>query len=124
MRISIALLIFFILLNGWAAVLQDHGIDDQLGINAETGDPQELEDATQAAANTSVGTGGVFASIVGAITAMVGNIERMLKGLNPAAQMLSNLMPPGIAQSMVTWLFGIIEIIIAADIINFVRGTG
>jgi hypothetical protein len=124
MRLSVLLLIFLLLLNGWAGLLQEYGVDDHLGITAETGDPQALENASSKADELSGGSGGITNSITGIITSFGNSLSVIIKGVNPAAQMLSNIAPPGIAQSLIVWFFGITNIIVAIDLINFFRGVG
>lgn len=124
MRISIAILIFLILFNGWASLLMDYDLDDHLGVNVEVGDHPELEQAQSSADDIEFGTGGVLESMVGGINTMLSNLGDLVKGLNPAAQMLVNIIPPGIGEALVLWAFSILEIIVAADLINYVRGTG
>lgn len=122
MRLSVLILVFLLFVNGWAALLQAYDVDDHLGINAETGDPQELQEAQDKAKNVTTNSGGITGSTTGLITTVTTGIGALVKGVNPAAQMLSNIAPPGITQDIILWLFGVTEIIVAVDIINFARG--
>lgn len=124
MRLSVLILVFLLLVNGWASLLQAYDIDDHLGINAETGDPQELQEAQETANNVTANSGGITGSTAGIITTVTTGIGSLVKGVNPAAQMLSNIAPPGIAQDVILWLFGVTNIIVAVDIVNFARGVG
>lgn len=122
MRVSIYLLIFLILFNGWAGLLQQYDIDDQLGINAETGDPQELDEAKSAADNIQTGQS-IGGTLLGYYNALLNTVEGMVTGLQPGVQMLVNISPPGPAEDVIVWAGTIIPIIVATDLIAVARGV-
>jgi len=122
MRISVILLIFLLLLNGWGAVLQEYGIDEHMGINAETGDPEELQQAQQAANEIQTG-GTIGGTLLGYYNALLRTVEGMVVGLQPGVQMLINIAPSGVAERMIVWMGTILPIIIAADILAYGRGV-
>ena len=122
MRISIILLIFLLLFNGWGALLQEYHIDDHLGINAETGNPQELQQAKQSAAEIQTGNS-IGGTLLGYYNALLNTVEGMVVGLQPGVQMLVNIAPPGIAEDLIIWMGGIIPIIIAVDVLAYARGV-
>ncbi len=122
MRVSFILLLFLILLNSWAGLLQAYDIDDHLGISAEVGEHEELEQAQSDAEGLQIGTGGVISSLAGVIASGARTLSNIFQGLNPAAQILANVVPSGIAKDLIAWAFGILEIIIAIDLINYARG--
>lgn len=116
------LLIFFVLLNAWGGILQQYHIDDHLGINAETGSPQKLNDAQQAA-SSSLQTGGPLGgTLIVMIIAGAHRLESLFMGLQPGVQMLSNVVPPGPATSLVEVAGTIIPIIAVLDLLDYMRG--
>lgn len=122
MRISVVLVIFLILFNGWGALLQDYGVDEHLGISAETGDPEELEDAKDSARGIQTG-GAIGGTLLGYYNSLLNTLEGILKGIQPGVQMLLNVMPPGAASDLVVWAFSVMPIIIAADTLAYARGV-
>jgi len=123
MRLSVALFVFFILFNAWGGLMQEYGIDDHLGINAETGDAQELETARESAQNVSTGepTG---QTLLGYYGTMLGTVTDMLAGLQPGVQLLTNIVPAGIAEDLIVWVFSLVPVLAALDALYFARGGG
>lgn len=123
MRLSLILLIFFLLFNAWGGLMQEYDIDDQLGINAETGDAQELENAQQEAGEVTTGepTG---QTLLGYYNNLMGTLTTLVTGLQPGVQLLVNIVPSGIASDLVVWAFTILPILITVDILYFARGGG
>jgi len=123
MRISVILLIFFVLLNGWGALLQHYHMDDYLGINAETGNPQELTQAVSTAKG-NIKTGQTFGqTLLGFYNNLMNTVEGLVAGLGPGVQMLVNLAPRGIVEDIVVWVFAFLPIVIAVDILAYARGV-
>jgi hypothetical protein len=122
MRIGIALLIFLVLFNGWAGLLQDWGIDGHIGITAETGDPQELDRAVDASSEFRTGSS-VGGTLLGMYNALGSTVESMFVGIQPGAQMLINIAPDGPAEDFVLWVYSIMEILMAADLLAYWRGA-
>lgn len=123
MRLSIILVIFFLLFNGWGGLMMEYDIDDHLGINAETGDAEELEQAREGARNVSTGepTG---QTLIGYYGQQLGSLTDMLAGLQPGVQLLVNTIPSGIGEDIVIWAFTILPILAAIDALYFARGGG
>lgn len=122
MRLSIALLIFLILFNGWAGLIQTYGIDHHIGINAGTGDPQELDRAVESAQEFRTGSS-VGGTLLGMYNALGSTVESMLVAFQPGAQMFINIVPDGIAEDIVLWFFSIGEILMAIDLLAYWRGV-
>jgi len=122
MRISFILLIFLVLFNGWGGVMQAYDIDDQLGINAETGNAQELQEAQSAARDIQTGEA-IGGTLLGYYNALLNTVQGIVFGLQPGVQMLANIMPPGAGQDLLTWVFAVLPIIVAADILAYARGV-
>lgn len=123
MRLSIILLIFLVLFNAWGGLLQAYDIDDQLGINAETGDTEALDSATESAGSVTTGepTG---QTLLGYYNNLINTLRGLLLGLQPGVQLLVNAVPSGIAESIILWAFGALPIIIVVDVLYFARGGG
>lgn len=122
MRLSFILLIFLLLFNGWAELLQRLGIDDHLGISAETGDPAELQQAQAAARSIQTGET-IQGTLLGFYNALLNTVQGIVTGLQPGVQMLVNILPPGAAEDFVVWAFAILPIIIAGDVLAYARGV-
>lgn len=122
MRISVALLIFLILFNGWAGILQDYGVDQHIGITAETGDPDELDRAVEAGSEFNTGSS-VGGTLLGMYNALGSTVERMFIGIQPGGQMLINIVPGGPGEDIVMWAYGIVEILMAIDLLAYWRGA-
>lgn len=122
MRISIILLIFLLLFNGWGALLQDYDIDDHLGINAETGDPEELQTAVNNSQDIQTGEA-IGGTLLGYYNALLNTLKGIVVGLQPGVQMLVAVAPPGAAEDLIIWAFSILPIVIAADFIAIARGV-
>lgn len=123
MRLSILLLIFLVLFNGFGGLLQTYDIDDHVGINAETGDAKELDEATDSAQDISTGES-TGQTLLGYYNNLINTFKDMILGLQPGVQMLVNVAPPGIVESLIIWLAGILPILIAVDLLYFGRGGG
>lgn len=122
MRISIILFIFLLLFNGWGAVLQDAGIDDHLGINAETGDAKELDESVESAREIQTG-GSIGGTLLGYYNSLLSTVRGITTGLQPGVQLLVNVVPPGIAEDVIVWVGSTIPIIIAVDVLAYARGV-
>lgn len=122
MRISFILLIFLVLVNGWGGLMQTYDIDDQLGINAETGGGEELEQAQNAARDIQTGEA-IGGTLLGFYNALLNTVQGIVFGLQPGAQMLANIVPPGPAEDVITWAFAVLPIITAADLLAYARGV-
>jgi len=122
MRISFILLIFLILLNGWGGLKMDYGIDEQIGINAETGDAEELEKAQNTAQDIQTGEA-IGGTLLGYYNALLNTVQGIVTGLQPGVQMLVNIAPPGPAEDIIIWVFSALPIIIAADVLAYARGV-
>jgi hypothetical protein len=123
MRLSIALLVFFILFNAWGGLMQQYHVDDRLGINAETGNPQELRKATDAAGSISTGSP-IGQTLLSYYNNLLNTVFGVIKGLQPGVQLLVNVLPPGIAEDFVVWMAAILPIMSVVDLAYFARGGG
>jgi len=122
MRTSVALLIFFILLNGWAGLLQQYDLNEHVGITAETGDPGELEDAQNASSTFDTGDQ-VGGTLLGMYNSLTNVVEKMFVGLQPGGRMLLNLAPPGVVEDFIMWLFSVVQILMGIDLLAYQRGV-
>lgn len=122
MRISIILIVFLILFNGWGALLQDYGLDEHIGINAETGDAEELDQATEDARSIQTGES-IGQTLIGYYNGLLGTVRSIVTGWQPGVQLLVNVVPRGIGEDIVIWAFSAMPIIIAADILAYARGV-
>lgn len=122
MRISIILIIFLVLFNGWAGLMQEYNVDDHVGITAETGNPDELDQAADKAQDIQTG-GAVGGTLLGFYNSLLGTVEDIMTGIQPGVQMLVNVAPPGAAEDFIIWISAAIPFIIAVDILAYARGV-
>jgi len=123
MRLSVILIIFLLLFNGWGGLMQEYDVDDHLGINAETGNAEALNEAQSSAGE--IGTGEPTGqTLLGYYNNLLNTLRNVFLGLQPGAQLLVNVMPGGISEDIVIWTFSILPIISAVDILYFARGGG
>lgn len=125
MRISAVLLVFFLVLNGWAGMLMDYGIDTHMGVGVNTGNPEELRSNGKAVnASKDISTGqSIAGTLLGMINAVSDTIEGMYVGLQPGLQMLKNISPPGIISDIINIFYPVLQIIMGLDIAAWVRGV-
>jgi len=122
MRISFVLLIFLVLFNGWAGLLQDHGVDEHLGISAETGDPEELQRAQESAREFQTG-GSVGGTLLGYYNSLTNAVKDIVTGIQPGVQMLVNVVSNPVGEDLIVWGFSILPFLIAADLLAYGRGV-
>jgi len=122
MRTSVALLIFFILLNGWAGLLQQYDLNEHVGVTAETGDPGKLEDAQNASSTFDTGDQ-VGGTLLGMYNSLTNVVEKMFVGLQPGGRMLLNLAPPGVVEDLIMWLYSVVQILMGIDLLAYQRGV-
>lgn len=122
MRISFILLVFLILFNGWGSIMMEYGIDEQIGISAETGNAEELGEAQNAARDIQTGEA-IGGTLLGYYNALLNTVQGVVTGLQPGVQMLVNIAPSGVTQDLIVWAFSVLSIIIAADVLAYARGV-
>ena len=122
MRISVILVIFLILFNGWGGLMQQYDIDDHLGVSTETGNPAELEQAQDNASELQTGNA-VGGTLLGYYNGLINTIQSITVAIEPGTQMMINIVPPGIAEDFIIWMSSIVKFIILADIAAYARGV-
>lgn len=122
MRISIVLLVFLILFNGMSGLTMEYGIDDHMGIGTETGSAPELEQARQNAQTVRTGES-IGGTLLGFYNSILNTVKGLVTGLQPGVQLLVNVAPPGIMEDFIVWVFSVLPILIAADLIAIARGV-
>jgi hypothetical protein len=119
MRISTLIVLFFVFMNAGAFMLQSTGVAAHMGVNAETGDPSEIQQAQDAAENINTGNN-VGGTLFAMYNSLVGVVESIFAAMFPGAQMLSNL---GVPDWFTAYLFSGATIITGVDVIGFLRGS-
>lgn len=127
MRISTQLAVFFIAFNAFAGMLVGMGVADDLGLNMETGNPQQIEDATknkcqeQSDSNTDIevclgnSVGGTLFGMYNQVTQQAGKI---FYSIAPGFAMLKNFLPNAIVDPFST----IAALFIIVDLLSYARG--
>lgn len=118
MKMSTQLAIFFVAFNGIAAVAMGMGVSQSLGIQAETGNPQQLEQATQQT-EPDLGSN-VGSTLFGMYNQLTSQIGTIFYSITPGFAMLRNFIP-NIWVDVV--LSPIASLVVSKDLIAFARGT-
>jgi hypothetical protein len=121
MRLSIKIVVFLVLFNAWGGMMVEFGIDDHLGINAETGNSEAITEAANVSQPESGGV--VGGTLLGVYNAVKNTIQTIVLGMQPGAKLLLNILPPGPAEEFVMWMYSIGNIIVAVDIAAYLRGV-
>jgi hypothetical protein len=117
MRISVYIVLFFVFFNAGAVMLDETRTEEALGISAETGNPDELQQAQSSAQKVSASnsdTGTLF-TFYTTLSSVFNSIVNIL----PAASMLVNV---GTPQWFVNFVFAGAPIIVGIDILSVARG--
>lgn len=122
MRISIKIIIFLVLFNAWGGLIQTYDLDDHLGINAETGNPEELQNAVESSETVDTGSA-IGDTLIGMYKSLTRTVKDMVLAVQPGAEMLVNVVPHGPAEDFVFWMFTATPIICAADTLAYMRGV-
>lgn len=118
MRISTQLTLFFVLFNGIAGVFVVTGVAADLGINAETGQPEQFEEITS---KNEVQTGSAVGdTLFGMYNALGRQVGTILYSVTPGFQMLKIWLP----DVWIDWILQPVAILIVTiDILGYMRGT-
>ena len=118
MKMSTQITIFFIAFNGFAAVVMGMGVAGELGINAETGSPERIEQiGQQDRVDLGNNVGGTLFGMYNRLTQQVGAI---FYSLTPGFAMLKVFLPDIWIDA---FLSPIAVVIVTKDMIAFARGT-
>jgi len=117
MKMSTQLTLFFIAFNAFGGILITSGVAGDLGINAETGDPEQLEKATAVEPNLGNDVGGTLFGMYNQLTRQLGTI---FYSVAPGFKMLKSFLPDIWIDAL---LSPIASVIVAKDLIGFARGT-
>jgi hypothetical protein len=119
MRISTIIVLFVVFTNAGALMLQTTGAADVMGINAETGADDEVQEAQNAA--KAVDTGNAAGGTLFAMyNSLLNTVEAIFTAISPAAQIMSNI---GVPTWFTSYLFSGMTIVTAVDIISWLRGS-
>lgn len=117
------LIVFFtVLLEGWARLLRDYGLGAWLGINANVGGTQTVNEATQNAETVNTGNA-VGQTLIGFYNGLLNSIEGVLVSTSAAVQMLVNIAPPGMAEDFIVMAAAVMPFIIVMDIYSYARAS-
>lgn len=115
---AISVLIFLVMLNGAAVLLEETGTTDALGIAPQPGGADELEKANQSTSKVVASQGNyqtLFGSFVGAATTFLKAFNAIFAG----PRMLINL---GVPSPIVTFVFGPAYIIVGIAVAQIITG--
>lgn len=118
MRPSTQFTLFFVLFNAIAGLFIFSGAAATLGINAETGNPQQFEEITS---KTEVQTGSAVGdTLFGMYNALGRQVGTILYSVTPGFTMLKLFLPDA-------WVDYVLQpvalLIVTVDILGFMRGT-
>jgi len=115
---STQITLFFVAFNAFAGILIASGVAGDLGINVETGDPQQIEELSDKK-KTGLGNnvGGTLFGMYNQLSQQVGTI---FYTITPGFAMLKNFLPDLWVDFLLSPLA---TVIVSKDIIAFARGT-
>jgi hypothetical protein len=116
MKMSTQLAIFFVSFNAIAAVVMGMGVATELGINAETGNPDGLQPPDKETRLGSSTTGTLF----GMYNALSQQVATLFYSITPGFAMLRSFLPNIWIDLL---LSPVATIVVSKDIIAFARGT-
>lgn len=114
------LLIFFLCFNLFAGILVDTGVASDLGVDTTVGTDDAVDNSTQAAQDVATGapTG---STLFGMYNVLAGTVSAISDTVTAGHIMLAQAGVPTVITDMLNVVFGII---IAIDILSFLRGWG
>jgi hypothetical protein len=118
MKMSTQLAIFFVSFNAIAGIALGMGVAQELGINAETGNPQQLEQATQQT-EPDLGSN-VGSTLFGMYNQLTSQLGTIFYAIAPGFAMLRNFIPNIWVDAL---LSPVASLVVSKDLIAFARGT-
>lgn len=109
--------LFFIIFNVFAGIVGTMGVAAELGLSVETGNPSQLERATdQREPDLGASSGSTLFGMYNSLSDQLGT---MFYSIAPGFDMLRNFLPGVFVDGM----YGVASFIISKDLIAFARGT-
>lgn len=116
MRISTQLAVFFIAFNAFAGMLVGIGVADDIGLNMETGNPQQIEQVTE---KNDVGLGNsVGGTLFGMYNQVTQQAGAIFNSITPGFTMLKNFLPDKIVEPFRK----IAALYVLVDLLSYARG--
>lgn len=119
-KASVYIVIFLISFNAGGVMLQSTGVADELGLNADPGSTDELEQAEQQGENFDVG-GGAGQTLFGLYASLAGVLETIFNAVMPGAAMLKRA---GVPDFYVNFAFAFAAMIPVFDVASYLRSGG
>jgi len=117
MKMSTQLTIFFVAFNALAGVVVGMGVAEDLGINAETGDPAQLEELGE---NDDINLGNnVGGTLFGMYNVLTQQVGALFYSIAPGFAMLRNFLPNIWID---VFLSPIATVVVTKDLLGFARG--
>lgn len=116
-RPSTTIIIFFVVFNLLSLMMMTQGVDEMLGVDAEVGEEELVEEKADAAENTSSGTGGD--DLFGMYTTLAQGVETFYEVAFAGPIMLERA---GVPSYITGFLKAVFAFVIAFDVISFMRG--
>jgi len=121
MKMSTQFTIWFIAFNAAAGIMIGLGVTDDLGINVETGSPDQIEEVTtqekEEVVSLGNNVGGTLFGMYNQLSSQIGNI---FYAILPGMKMLKIFVPDIFVDLLLTPLATLIA---TKDVIGFARGT-
>jgi hypothetical protein len=114
------LALFFIAFNLFAGMVMATGVDDQLGMDAEVGGDDKIDEVQNESKSVQGGTS-VGQTLIGLYNVLAGGLSTLLTTIFPGLAMLERA---GVPQYWINFLGPIFSFIIAIGMISFLRGWG
>lgn len=117
-RISVWVAIFLVFFNAGAVFIDSTGTDEYLGIEPDTGDVSEIEQAESSTQKFDTGTG-QGQTLLGTYNRLSSTLNEVINAVQPGKEMLE---AAGVPASVTGFLWSGFGMILGIDIVLFLRG--
>lgn len=117
-RISVWVALFLVFFNAGAIFIDQTGADDYLGIEPDTGDSSELDEAESTAKEYKTGTG-QGSTLLGTYNRLASVLNGVVNAVQPGKEMIE---ANGAPASVTGFLWSGFGVIIGVDVALFLRG--
>lgn len=118
MKMSTQFTIWFVAFNAISGIMIGLGVAEDLGLNVETGSPDQIEAATDQK-NTNLGNN-VGGTLFGMYNQLSQQVNTIFNAVLPGMKMLTLFVPDIFVKLLLTPLAGLI---VGKDLLAFARGT-
>lgn len=116
------IILFLVFFNSAGLVIADSGAGEWLGVEATTGEQEELEDARDAAEDSDPQTDDT-GTLFGFYTTVGATLSAILNAINPGAELLKSAVPNATFHLLVDFSFAGMWVVTGLTALSFFRGV-